>query len=288
MKLKRLGLYRVTRVLSWVLPLLIVAFVSIAAWSYLARSRNDALAGGVVDRLPPGLEVSTSEAQYVVTEGAKNIFFIKGMKMLTFPDRTVMEDVEVLIYAQRPGDPDRRIRGGECSHERATNHIVCKRKVSVELDRGTMAHTEELLYDHAGGVISSPVHTTLNRAGEMTGTSGRMEYFTNVGLMRLTDKFDIRLTRGGGIRGGRGEFHSRENWTIVSEGLEITSGNGRMYGDAGRADLLPGTYRPSKVTVDGKANAEAPSFNVNSDWLQSDLSEAGDIEHVIARGNVQA
>jgi lipopolysaccharide export system protein LptA len=74
----------------------------------------------------------------------------------------------------------------------------------------------------------------------------------------------------------------------VSSNLEVTSGNGRIRGGAGRAELLPGTYRPKKVTVEGTASADAPSFSVSSDWLQSDLSDAGDIEHVIGRGNVRA
>ncbi|HZI51722.1 MAG TPA: LptA/OstA family protein, partial [Terriglobia bacterium] len=289
MKLKRLGLYRVMRVVSWILPVIIIGFVFIAAWSYLARSRNgDAMARGMVDSLPPGLEVSTSDAQYDVSDAGKSIFRIKGRKMLTFPNRTVMEDVEVLIYARRAEDSDRTIRGAECSHDKATNQIACNRNVSVGLEPGTIAHTQQLLYDHANGVISSPVHTTLERAGEMSGTAGRMEYFVNAGQMRLTDKFDIRLVRGGGMNGGAGEFHSRENWAAVSGGLELTSGNGRILGNSGRAELLPGTYRPKKVTVDGKASAEAPSFNVSSDWLQSELSDAGDIEHVLARGNVNA
>jgi len=290
MKLKRLGLYRLTRVLSWVLPVVIFAFVFIAAWSYLARTRNGQPAVHTeVETLPPGLDVSTDGVQYVASEGDRGIFLIKGRKMLSFKDnRTVLEDVEVLIYARRPVDPDRIIRGAECSHDRLTNHIVCNRDVSVELERGTIAQTDQLLYDHAGGTISSPVHTTLNREGEMTGTSGRMEYSVNTGLMRLTDNFEIHLNRGGGMSGGNGVFQSRENWATVSQGVELTSGNGRIKGENGRAELLPGTYRPKKVTVDGGARAEAPAFDVNSDWLQSDLSDAGDIEHVIGRGNVRA
>jgi lipopolysaccharide export system protein LptA len=289
MRLKRLGLYRVTQVLSWVLPVVIFAFVFVAAWSYLARTRNgQPAARSDVDALPSGLQVSTSGVQYVASEGDRNIFLIKGRKMLSFEDnRTALEDVEILIYARRQGDPDRRIRGAECSHDRLTNHIVCNRNVSVELEPGTIAQTEKLSYDHAGGTILSPVHTTLNREGEMTGESGRMEYFLNSGMMRLTDHFKIYLNRGGGMNGGAAEFQSRENWATVSQGLELNSGNGRIRGDKGRAELLPGTYRPRKVTVEGGARAEAPSFEVNSDWLQSDLSDAGDIEHVIGRGNVR-
>jgi lipopolysaccharide export system protein LptA len=290
MKLRRLGLYRVTQVLSWILPAVILAFVFIAAWSYLARTRNGQPAvRGDVETLPPGLEVSTNGVQYVASEGDRNIFLIKGRNMLSFRDnRTVLEDVEILIYSRRPDEPNRLIRGAECSHDRETNHIVCNRNVSVELEPGTIAKTDQLSYDHTGGAISSPVHTSLNREGEMTGNSGRMEYFINTGLMRLTDDFEIHLNRGGGMSGGTGVFQSRENWTTVSQGVELTSGNGRIQGESGRAELLPGTYRPKKVTVEGGARAEATSFDVNSDWLQSDLSDAGDIEHVIGRGNVRA
>jgi lipopolysaccharide export system protein LptA len=290
MKLKRLGLYRVTQVLSWILPAVILAFVFIAGWSYLARTRNGPPpARPDVETLPPGLEVSTNGVQYVASEGDRNIFLIKGRNMLSFKDnRTVLEDVEVLIYSRRPEEPNRLIRGAECRHDRQTNHIVCNRNVSVELEPGTIAQTDQLSYDHEGGKISSPVHTSLKREGEMTGNSGRMEYFVNTGLMRLTDDFEIHLNRGGGMSGGTGIFHSRENWATVSQSVELTSGNGRIRGESGRAELLPGTYRPKKVTVEGGARAEATSFDVNSDWLQSDLSDAGDIEHVIGRGNVRA
>jgi hypothetical protein len=36
------------------------------------------------------------------------------------------------------------------------------------------------------------------------------------------------------------------------------------------------------------AGAEAPSFTVNSDWLQGDLADDGTIEHVLGRGSVRA
>src|SRR5688572_25015655 len=290
MKLKRTGFYRLTRILSWVLPVVIFTFVFIAAWSYLARTRDShALGRGDVTALPPGLEVTTDGPVYRVSKGNRDIFLIHAREMLSYKDnRTVLEDVDVLIYSQREGDPDRWIRGGECSHHEITNHILCNRDVSVELEKGTIAHTQQLSYDHTNAVISSPVHTSLDREGEMTGTSGRMDYLINAGTMKLMDNFAIQLVRGGGMSGGNAVFQSRENWATVSSNLEIMSGNGRIRGGAGRAELLPGTYRPKKVTVEGTASAEAPSFNVSSDWLQSDLSDAGDIEHVIGRGNVRA
>src|SRR5678815_2798876 len=224
MKLKRLGFYRITRVLSWVLPVIIFGFVFIAAWSYLGRTRNGpAVAQTDMEALPPGLQVSTDGVQYFASEADRNIFLIKGRRMLSFDDnRTVLEDVEVLIYSRRQGEPDRHIRGAECSHDRLNNHIVCNRNVTVELEPGTIADTDQLIYDHIHGTISSPVHTSLSREGEMNGDSGAMAYFVNTGLMRLTNTFEIRLNRGGGMSGGNAVFQARENWATVSEAVSYT------------------------------------------------------------------
>src|SRR5262249_42304960 len=90
------------------------------------------------------------------------------------------------------------------------------------------------------------------------------------------------------MRGGIGVFQYKENWATVSQGVELISANGHIQGGSGRAELLPGTYRPKRITVETGAMAEAPAFTVNSDWLQSDLAASGDIEHVIGRGNVRA
>jgi lipopolysaccharide export system protein LptA len=156
------------------------------------------------------------------------------------------------------------------------------------LEPGTIAHTNELSYEPNTGLIYSPVKTSLSRTGEMSGTAGKMQYFVNTGLMRLTDNFDIRLDRGGGIRGGASVFQYKENWVTVADGVEVTSTNGKIHGGSGRSELLPGTYHPKKVTVENSAGVDAPSFTVDSDWLESELSDTGTIEHVLARGNVSA
>jgi hypothetical protein len=290
MKLRRIALYRATRILSWVLPVVIIVFISIAVWSYWVRTRNgEAIARADGDELPSDVAVRTRDVQYEASEGNRKLFKVNAHTMLGFKDkRKLLEDVEVLIYAQKPGDPDRRIGGKECTHDEETNHVSCRRKVSVELEPGTIAQTEQLSYDPATAVISSPVRTSLDRAGEMTGNSGRMDYLVDRGLMRLTDGFEIRLNRGGGMKGGAADFQYKENWVSVSKGVELTSMNGKIQGGTGRADLLPGTYRPQRITVETGASADAPSFSVNSDWVQSELSEAGSIEHVLSRGNVRA
>lgn len=282
-------MYRATRILSWVLPVVILAFITIAAWSFRSRPADVQPWGRHTDELPSNLTVSTNGLQYEISEGPRKLYKVIADKMLSFKDnRKLLEGVAVVIYAQKAGDPDRQIHGDECTHDEKTNQVVCNRNVSVELEPGTIAHTEKLSYEPNSGLIYSPVKTSLNRKGEMSGTSGKMQYFVDTGLMRLTEDFDIRLDRGGGIRGGAAVFQYKENWVTVSDGVEVTSTNGKILGGSGRSELLPGTYHPKKVTVESNAGVEAPSFTVNSDWLESVLSDTGTIEHVLARGNVRA
>ena len=289
MHLQRIAVYRATRILSWVLPVVILVFVSIAGSNYWSRTRAARPFAPRTEALPPDLAVQTDGVRYVVSVGDRDQFLViaKGMQV-TKDNRSLLKGVEVLIYAQKPEEPNRRIRGDECVHEKETQKVLCEHNVSVELEQGTIAYTDHLSYEVLTGLISSNVETTLDRAGEMTGHSGKMDYFAKTGLMRLTENFQIDLTQGGGMRGGTAVFQYKEHWVTISQGVELTSTNGRIQGGNGRAELVPETYRPRQITVESGATAEAPSFTVNSDWLQSELSDDGAIEHVLGRGNVRA
>jgi lipopolysaccharide export system protein LptA len=227
--------------------------------------------------------------EYRVSVKGKDQYAVNAKKMLGYKDnRSLLQSVAVTIYAQKSGDPDRHIYGDECTYDKQASQVDCNRNVSVELEPGTIAHTQHLSYDATTGRISSDVETALDRTEEMTGHAGKMDYFVNEGLMKLSNNFVIDLLQGGGMRGGSGTFQYKEHWATVADGVELTSTNGRIYGRSGRADLLPGTYRAKKITVEGGAAAEATSFTVNSDWLEGDLSDAGSIEHVLGRGSVRA
>jgi lipopolysaccharide export system protein LptA len=264
-------------------------FIAIAAMSYRNRSRAAQPEFVKPDELPSELHMASGALKYIVSVNGKNQYEVQASRMLDFKNRRrQLVDVDVLIYAQKPGDPDRRIHGDDCIHDEGEERIVCLRNVSVELEAGTIARTEALSYDRRTSLISSSVETDLERVGEMTGHAGKMDYFVDTGLMRLTDNFVIEMTEGGGIKGGAGLFQYKEHWATVSEGVEMTSTNGRVFGGSGRADLLPGTYRAKRIVVEGGATAESPSLTVNSDWLQADLSDTGSMEHVNGRGNVRA
>lgn len=289
MRLQRIAVYRATRILSWVLPVVILVFVGIAAWSYWSHTQETPQSATTSEELPPEVAVQTTDVEYVVSVSGRDQFQVRAKKMQVSRDnRSMLTGVEVLIYAQKAGDPDRRIRGDTCSHDKRTEQVHCSHNVSVELEPGTIARTEQLSYEPKMSVISSSVQTALDRVGEMTGHAGKMDYFVNTGLMRLMDGFSIDLTQGGGMRGGIGVFQYKEHWATVSNSVELTSTNGRIHGGSGRAELSPGTYRAKKIMVEGGAGAEAPSFAVSSDWLEADLADSGSIDHVLGRGSVHA
>lgn len=278
-----------TRILSWTLPALILVFVAIAGLSYRNRRRDATPPAPKPKELSGELSISSSGVKYVVSDKGQPVYEVIADKMLGFKDhRSLLQNVAVTIYAQKAGDPDRHIQGDECTYDEESKQVDCNRKVSVELEPGTIAHTEHLYYDAATGRISSDVKTDLDRTEEMTGHAGKMDYFVNEGLMQLSDNFVINLADGGGMKGGVGTFQYKEHWATVAQGVELTSTNGRIFGGSGRADLLPGTYRAKRITVEGGAAAEATAFTVNSDWLQGDLSDDGSIEHVLGRGGVRA
>ena len=289
MHLRRTALYRMTRILSWILPGIILVFVAIAGLSYRSRRRDAQPPAPRPKELSGELSISSSGVKYIVSDNGQLVYEVIADKMLGFKDhRSLLQNVAVTIYSQKSGEPDRHIHGDQCTYDDESKQVDCNRKVSVELEPGTIAHTEHLSYDAATGRISSDVKTDLDRTGEMTGHAGKMDYFVNEGLMQLSDSFVIDLAEGGGMRGGVGSFQYKEHWARVSDGVELTSTNGRIFGGKGHADLLPGTYRAKRITVEGGAAAESPSFTVNSDWLQGDLSDAGSIEHVLGRGGVRA
>src|SRR6185436_8518743 len=108
----------------------------------------------------------------------------------------------------------------------------------------------------------------------------------------LSNRADIQLTEGGSLHTSVAVFQQKENWVTVSQGIELKSANGWLRGGSGRADLAPGTYRPTRATIEGGASMESRSprslLTMKSDWLQSELSAEGKPEHVLARGDVVA
>ncbi len=297
MRLQRIAFHRAVRILSGILPVVIVAFVSVAAWNYWARTRDvPVIPTGGVETLSPDVAVHTGPIEVRRYDGDKNKFTIQGSDLVVLKDnRNLLSNVDVLVFSQKEGDPDRHIHGDKCSYFKDPQEgsiVRCDGNVSVELDPGTVAHSEELHYDSKTGLLFSPGATRLERPGNMRGTAGEMQYYIASGVLRLAKHADIDLTGGGSLHAGVAVFQQKEGWVTVSQGIEMSSANGWLRGGSGRADLAPGSYRPTKATIEGGALMESRSphalLTVRSDWLQSDLTAEGKPEHVLARGDVVA
>jgi LPS export ABC transporter protein LptC len=292
MRLQRIGFHRAVRILSGVLPVLIVGLVGVAGWNYWASSRDNPRVVPVRPQQPLSEEVAvhTGVFKFTRNEDGKDKFTITGSELTSYRDKHhLLNNVEVTIHSQKEGEPDRHIHGKECKYSEGAD-VRCDGNVSVQLDETTTAYTEQLDYDSTTGLIFSPVATRLERPGHMKGRSGDMQYFTNTGLLRLTKQADIELVDGGSLHGGIAVFQQKENWATISQGLEVSSPNGWIRGGSGRAELSPGTYRPTKVTVENGASMESRSsrslLSMSSDWMQSDMTAEGKPEHVVARGKV--
>jgi LPS export ABC transporter protein LptC len=287
-------MHRVVRLLSRFLPIAIAVFVGIAAWNYWSRTREQSTAEASPAAPLPNEVAGVMEGfTFTRTEGGKDRFNIRAKQLLGYKDESsILRGVEVVVFAQKPGDSDHTIYGDECRYNDQTKQMNCVGDVTVGLEPGTTAQTQELHYDSKTGVISSSVMTSLERPGEMRGSSGRMDYHVDAGLLRLAEGTHIQLTNGGSLKGGVAVFQKDEAWATVSQNVEVTSLNGWIRGGSARAELRPGTYEPRVVTVDANASAETNTsgsrFALRSNWLQGRFADSGVLEHVLARGSVRA
>src|SRR5436190_12006160 len=120
MRLQRIAFHRAVRILSGILPVMIVAFVSVAAWNYWARTRDlpsTPTQGG--ETLLPEVAVHTGAFTYQRDEGDKRKFLIQGSELVVMRDnRNLVSNADVTVYSQQECDPDRHIHGDKCSYAR--------------------------------------------------------------------------------------------------------------------------------------------------------------------------
>ena len=295
MRLERLALHRLTRIVAGVLPFVIAILVAIPLWDYLARARDARPPEEIRhEPLPEGIAVQAKRLMYVVHENGDPIYSVAAAEMVESTENTKSgNNVDVEIYPRKAGDPTRRIHGDRCGYDLDTKDILCTGNVWYQLNEKTFGRTEELRYIHAGRVIESVLRTDIEQPGRMNGDAGHLAYLLDSDTLNLTGDVHIHLTQGGRLNGGKAVFNQNENWAAVSEGIEVQSPNGWIRGASGRAELEPGSYRPTRVTVEKSVTAESAAatgpdkWKLHADWLQSDLSAEGNIQNVLARTNAK-
>jgi LPS export ABC transporter protein LptC/lipopolysaccharide transport protein LptA len=293
MRLERIITHRIIRLSRAVLPIVVIVLVAIPAWNYFAR-RAEKFDGPRVGRqLPSGVSVHTEGFTYSQTEGERTRFTVHAKQSLGYKDEKYMlEDVDVTVYGATAKDPIRTIRSKNCTYDQATNDFQCYGNVEVQLDEKTVVRSEELTYNHRDGIVTVPQRATLEQEGTV-GHANTLEYGLNSGLLKLNGDVKVETADHAQIETASAVFQQKENWTTMSGGVLIKSQNGWIRGTTSRADLEPGTYKPTKITVEDHVTAESRSQSgreiskLRADWMEAIMSSAGTPERLNARGNVE-
>ena len=285
--------HRIIRLLRVVLPLIVIALISIFVWNYRSRQGATAVPPKAAD-LPQNLAVLNEGFSYSRTEGGRTVFTVKAKTTLGFQDNKYMlRDVEVIVYGENDGDPERRVVSDECSYDDETLDFRFIGHVVAQLDEKTTVRTEELLYNNQSRIVVSNVKTLIEQPGTMTGQANSMHYALDAGLVNLEGNVRVQLADGATLESGTALFHSKENWADVSNGVYLTSANGWVRGDRGRAELESQSFRPRTIVIDGNVTAasrgtdSADRWNIRAGWLLASIAPGGGAEHVFTRGDVR-
>ena len=292
--LERLFIHRFVRILRVVLPILVLALAAVPAWNYLVRraqQTSESLRRGT--QLPRNVSVHTEGFTFSRTEGGKTLFTIHAKSNLGLKgNKGVLEDVDVIVYGSTENEPPKKIRGKNCTYDQETNDFQFNGNVEVQLDEKTFVRSEELIYTHHDKTVVSPQRATVEQLGT-TGHADRVEYALENGLLKLTGHVKIQTAERTEIQTDSALFQQKEYWTTMQGAVFIKSPNGWIRGTSGRAELLPETYKPKMITVNGDVTAESQSqsagelWKVRAGWMEAAISSNGSAERVKTRGNVE-
>ncbi len=293
MHLERIFTHRLIRLLRVLLPILVVTLVAIPAWNYLAKRTHKSEPPGFGRRLPSGVSAHTEGFTSSRTEGGKTVFTVRAKTSLGFKDnKGMLEDVDLTIYGATERDPARKVRGKNCTYDQDTSDFQCNGNVEGQLDEKTILRTEELIYNHRGGIVTSPQPATVEQEGT-TGHANSLEYGLNTGLLKLNGDVRIETADHAQLQTASAVFQQKENWTTMAGGVFINSVNGWIRGSTGRADLVAGTYKPKTITIDGGVTAGSQvqpgheAWKLRAQWIEAAISAEGNVERVKTRGNVE-
>jgi LPS export ABC transporter protein LptC len=289
--------HRAVLVFRVVLPIIVFGLIGVLARNYWVRlhripPRNNALAR----RLAQNTSAVIDGATKTITINGKTVYSITAKTITEYTDHKTLftNGVEVTVHGRQEGEPTRHVRGDQCTYDDQTQDIRFEKNVTAQLDEKTFVHTEELTYTHDDNLVQSNVLTEFEQPDVMTGAADRFKYDVNSGLLRLDGNVHMELTDGQVLKGGAIVFQSKENWAEVSQGVYLQSMTGWVRGNKGRAELMPMTYHPTSMVVDGDVSAESnppnssDNWKLRSDWMQAAMSaKTGNIEHVLARGSVR-
>jgi lipopolysaccharide export system protein LptA len=292
MRLERLFTHRLIRVLRVLLPAVVIGLAAIPAWNYLTRNAQNSLSGARKPQLPRDVSVHTEGFTFSRTAGGKTLFTVHAKSNLGFKDsKGILEDVDVIIYPATANEQPKTIRGKKCTYDQGTNDFQFDGDVAVQLDEKTAVHTDQLIYSHRDATVVSPGPATVQQLGS-TGRGDHIEYGLETGLLKLSGNVKVETADHAELQADTAVIQQKENWTTMNGGVFVKSPSGWIRGAAGRAELLPGTFKPKTITIDGNVTAESQAqsthevFKVAASWLETTMGSNGNAERVRTKGNV--
>jgi len=278
--------------LTILLPLVVVALAAVPAWNYLARRAQKAEIRRPA-QLPRDVSVHTEGFKFSRTAGGRTLFTVHAKSNLGFKDnKGVLEGVDVTVYGAAENEPPKRIRGNRCTYDQETNDFQFNGNVEVQLDEKTLVRTEELIYDHRGATVVSPQSATVEQLGTIAHAD-RVEYGLQSGLLKLAGNVNVQTAEHTELQADSALFQQKESWSTMSGDVLIKSPTGWIRGAAGRAEFLPGTYKPKTITIENNVTAESHSqsshdvWTVRAGWVETMISSNGNAERVKTRENVE-
>lgn len=293
MPLKKEFTYRLIKAFQIILPLVIVVLIAVPAWNYWTKIRLKQILPNL-SKLPKELSLRTENFNFSKTQGARTLFTVHADTNLGFSDdENRLQGVAATIYGDNPSDPPRKLKASNCTYNQKNDDMQCSGDIELRLDDATMVRTQQAVYNHVTQTITANTTSQITRGDSMTAQADHLEYSMTSGLMKLAGAVKIHSSQGVELESEAALFQQKENWATASDGVFMKSQNGWIRGQHARAELVPVTYQPRTVTVDGdvtsesKAPATGAAWNVRSNWMQATLSPKGIAEHILARGNVE-
>ena len=289
-----MGTYRLVRILRAVLPVVVLVLIGIPARNYWKSRDHTISAEPSIVPSSGDISVHTLDLTFSRFDG-RPVLRVTAKEQLYFKNNThKLRGVNLVISGDKPGDFDRIITGDQCLYNQDTGYVHFTGNVKAQLDATTSARTEELIYTPEDRVITSPVRTHIEQPGEMMGDVDALKYSIATELLHVSGNVEMHMSNGESLHTAAAEFQKKENWASVMGGVLLEASNGWLRGTSGRADLQPGTYRPVYVAFDGDVTSESHSMNspdtlkTHSGSMTSVLTPAGAIQHIFAKGDVQA
>src|SRR5262245_8740401 len=291
MRLERILTHRLLGAVRLVIPLIVVVLVAIPAWNYFAH-RVRVEPPTFSEDLPKNLDVRTEGFKHSRTEGGKTLFTIRANTTLGFKDnRYQLEGVDVTVNGQTPSESPKHIRSKYCSYDQQSNDFKFAGNVEVQLDEKTSVRTEELTYNQQSRTVVSSTQATIEQPGSMSGRADSFEYGLDSGLLKLNGKVYVSTPPQTSLEADSAVFQQKEDWVTMAGNVVIKSASGWIRGQTGRADLQPGTYKPTGIMIETDVTAESHqggfSWKLRAGHLEADISPEGTAQRVRTRGGVE-